>query len=121
MARTRPAMPDTLDGGWDRRLGRGNVQPTMTIDLHGHTLATAHATLDAALERAVAGDHRLLLLVTGKPRGDGSGRGAIARAVGDWIASSRFADRIAAVRGAHPRHGGGGALYLVMRRRRERG
>jgi DNA-nicking Smr family endonuclease len=30
---------------------------------------------------------------------------------------SRHASRIAAVRGAHARHGGGGSLYIVLRRR----
>ena len=38
-------------------------------------------------------------------------------AVHDWLAVSRHAPRIAAVRGAHPRHGGGGSLYIVLRRR----
>jgi DNA-nicking Smr family endonuclease len=45
-------------------------------------------------------------------------RGAIRAAVGDWLAASRHAGHIAAVRGAHPRHGGAGALYIVLRRRR---
>jgi DNA-nicking Smr family endonuclease len=38
--------------------------------------------------------------------------------VGDWLAASRHAGSIAAVRNAHPRHGGAGALYIVLRRRR---
>ncbi|MDP9162776.1 MAG: Smr/MutS family protein, partial [Pseudomonadota bacterium] len=40
----------------------------------------------------------------------------IRAAVNDWLAHSRHARHIAAVRGAHPRHGGGGSLYLVLRR-----
>jgi DNA-nicking Smr family endonuclease len=110
---------DTLDGGWDRRLRQGSVAPERTIDLHGHTLATAHAALEHALSRAVADDVRVLLVVTGKPpRGDGKRRGLIRASVGDWLAGSSFRDRIAAVRNAHPRHGGAGALYLILRRRR---
>ena len=42
----------------------------------------------------------------------------IAAQVADWLALSRHAGRIAAVRGAHPRHGGQGALYVILRRRR---
>jgi DNA-nicking Smr family endonuclease len=121
-----PRTADTLDGGWDRRLRQGAVAPDRAIDLHGHTLASAHAALDHALERALADDARLLLIVTGRaPRtsNGGSGdvqprRGLIRAAIGDWLASSRHAGRIAAVRGAHPRHGGAGALYLILRRRR---
>ena len=111
---------DTLDGGWDRRLRQGVVTPDRTIDLHGHTLASAHAALTHALECAVADDVRVLLVVTGRARpADATPRrGLIRAAIGDWLAASSYASRIAAIRNAHPRHGGGGALYVVMRRRR---
>ena len=120
MKRVKAHPSDTLDGGWDRRLRRGAIIPDATIDLHGHTLATAHAALDHALERALAGDHRVLLVVTGKPRrpDDVPRRGLIRAQIGDWLAGSRHASRIAAVRNAHPRHGGTGALYVILRRRR---
>ena len=116
------AVPGTtLDGTWDRRLSRGLVQPDRTLDLHGHSLATAYASLDHRLEQAIAAGARMLLLITGKPRSAGSERrGAIRAAVGDWLAASRHAADIAAVRNAHPRHGGSGALYIVLRKRRAR-
>ena len=119
-APARKAAPGTtLDASWDRRLSRGLVQPDATLDLHGHNLATAYSLLDDRLERAIASGARLLLLITGKPRsGPGEKRGAIRAAVGDWLAASRHAADIAAVRGAHPRHGGAGALYIVLRRKR---
>ncbi|WP_423604044.1 Smr/MutS family protein [Sphingomonas sp. MS122] len=123
----RPAPPpaDTLDAGWDRRLSRGLVAPESSIDLHGHTLATAHARLDMGLEMAIARGDRVLLLITGKPPRPESerphARGAIRAAVGDWLAASRHSDRIAAVRNAHPRHGGQGALYIVLKRQRNAG
>ncbi len=117
----RPAQ-NTLDGSWDRKLGRGVVMPDSSIDLHGHTLSSAHALLDAGLDRAIRRGDRVLLLVTGKPPRPESerphARGAIRAAVADWLAASRHADAIAAVRGAHPRHGGLGALYIVLRRPR---
>jgi DNA-nicking Smr family endonuclease len=110
----------TLDASWDRRLARGAVAPDAVLDLHGHNLATAYDLLDRRLEQAIADEARLLLLVTGKPPGPERPvkRGAIRAAVGDWLAASRHAGSIAAVRSAHPRHGGGGALYIVLRRRR---
>ena len=128
-ARTRPQpLPasregntkDTLDGSWDRKLSRGLISPESSIDLHGHNLASAYDRLDRGLEQAVRRGDRVLLLITGKPPRPESerphARGAIRAAVGDWLASSRHADRIAAVRGAHPRHGGSGALYIILRR-----
>ena len=121
--RAKAPLPGvTLDGGWDRRLMKGTVAPDDTIDLHGHTLASAHAMLDARLDQAVARGDRVVLLVTGKPPRPESerphARGAIRAAVADWLAASRHAGRIAAVRGAHPRHGGAGALYIILRRAR---
>jgi DNA-nicking Smr family endonuclease len=116
----RPRPGETLDAGWDRRLSRGLVQPDAILDLHGHNLATAYDLLDRRLERVIAQNARLLLLVTGKPPGPERPvrRGAIRAAVGDWLAASRHARRIAAVRNAHPRHGGLGALYIILRRAR---
>lgn len=117
----RPGPGTTLDGSWDRRLSRGLVQPDSSLDLHGHNLDTAWRLLDSGLEAAIGRGDRLFLLVTGKPPAagrPGSGRGAIRGAVGDWLAASRHASEIAAVRSAHPRHGGAGALYLVIRRGR---
>lgn len=114
-----PAQPDTLDGGWDRRLRKGGVSPERTIDLHGHTLSSAANALEHALARAVADDIRVLLVITGKPpKPDIKGRGLIRAAIGTWLGSSGYRDRIAAVRNAHPRHGGTGALYVILRRRR---
>jgi DNA-nicking Smr family endonuclease len=66
---------------------------------------------------------RLVLLITGKPRpaeaaDRGVRRGAIRAKVVDWLAAGPHAADIAAVRAAHRRHGGEGALYLVLKRRR---
>jgi DNA-nicking Smr family endonuclease len=88
------------------------------IDLHGLSLDGAWRAIDRALEEAIARGDRLLLLITGHER---SGeppirRGAIRAAVHDWLAASRHSGEIAAVRGAHSRHGGGGSLYIVIRR-----
>lgn len=123
--RDQVAVPEKagLDGHWDRRLNKGVVQPDVTIDLHGYTLSSAHGRLDSALELSVAAGHRAILLITGKARTDEErrregGRGAIRAAISDWLAASRHASHIAAVRRAHPRHGGAGALYIILRRRR---
>lgn len=121
-----PAAPkapsNTLDGTWDKQIARGLVSPDRTIDLHGHTLQSAYHLLDSALDAAIRAGDRTILLVTGKPPRPTSerphARGAIRAATGDWIAGSRHVDAIAAVRPAHPRHGGHGALYIVLKRPR---
>lgn len=113
---THAKPSNTLDGSWDRRLSRGTVAPDLAVDLHGYSLEAAYRVLDQGLEHAIRSEARVLLLITGKPRAAGSGRGTIRAAVGDWLGASRHAEHIAAVRNAHPRHGGSGALYIVLRR-----
>ena len=119
IAQPKPAPGTTLDGSWDRRLKSGSVEPDRVLDLHGYNLDGAWAAIDLALERALAAGERVVLLITGHARpGDPPvERGKIRAAVHDWLAASRYARRIAAVRGAHRRHGGGGSLYIILRRR----
>jgi DNA-nicking Smr family endonuclease len=116
----------TLDRSWDRRLGRGNVQPERTIDLHGYGLDQAYAVLMRAIAQAKADGVRVILLITGRPapgrtkgghnpRLPPTSRGVIRASVLDWLAVSDLASAIAAVRPAHLLHGGAGALYVILK------
>ncbi|MBX7494062.1 Smr/MutS family protein [Qipengyuania sp. 1NDW9] len=114
---------NNLDGHWDKRLKSGAIQPDFTLDLHGHNLDAAYQRLMSGLAQARAMGARTILLVTGKPRpvdpaDRGARRGAIRAKVLDWLAASSHHSAIAAVRRAHIRHGGEGALYIVLRRER---
>lgn len=111
-----------LDSTWDRKLARGTLSPDFTLDLHGHTLEGAHRRLEQGLAQARALGARVVLVITGKPRpaeaaDRGERRGAIRAKVLDWLAAGPHASAIAAIRKAHRRHGGDGALYIVLRRR----
>jgi DNA-nicking Smr family endonuclease len=116
---TRRGPGTTLDGSWDRRLSGGAVEPDRIVDLHGMSLDGAWRAIDRALEQAIVSGDRVLLLITGhhRPGEPPIRRGAIRAAVHDWLEASRHAPQIAAVRGAHRRHGGGGSLYIVLRRK----
>jgi DNA-nicking Smr family endonuclease len=109
----------TLDGSWDKRLRSGSVQPDRVLDLHGLNLDSAWSAIDRGLEQAITLGHRVLLLITGhhRPGEPPVQRGKIRAAVHDWLAHSRHASSIAAVRGAHRRHGGGGSLYIILKRK----
>ena len=112
--------PGTLDSGWDKRLSSGSVEPDRVLDLHGLNLDQAWTAIDRGLEAAIRSGERVILLITGhaRPGAPPVQRGKIRAAVHDWLAVSRHAPRIAAVRGAHRRHGGGGSLYIILRRNR---
>ncbi|HSG55690.1 MAG TPA: Smr/MutS family protein [Paracoccaceae bacterium] len=112
-----------LDSHWDRRLARSSTEPDFTLDLHGHTLEQAHRRLDDGLLQAKAMGARLVLVITGKPRAAeaadrGDKRGAIRAKVLDWLAAGPHGSDIASIRAAQRKHGGEGAIYLVLRRTR---
>ena len=118
-AKVVPIGQKTLDGSWDKKLRSGDVELDRVLDLHGMSLDTAWAAIDKSLEQAIAGGERVVLLVTGhhRPGEPPVERGRIRAAVHDWLAASRHAANIASVRGAHGRHGGGGSLYLILKRK----
>lgn len=117
----RPVGQGGLDSHWDKRLKSGSIDPDFTLDLHGHGLDAAHDRLEWGIAQARAMGARLVLVVTGKPRpvdaaDRGSRRGAIRAKILDWLAAGPHADAIAAIRKSHRRHGGDGAIYIVLRR-----
>ncbi len=130
--RTMPAAPppsapkrafnSQLDGHWNRKLKAGQIAPDYTLDLHGHTLDGAYARVMSGVGQARAMGARVVLVIAGRerpvdPADRGTKRGAIRAKLLDWLAASHHGDAIAAVRRAHIRHGGDGALYLVLKRR----
>lgn len=117
------AQQTGLDSSWERRLAKAAIAPDFTIDLHGHTLDQAYDRLHLGLGQARVMGARMVLLVTGRPRpveaaDRGTRRGAIRAKVLDWLAAGPHAGDVVAIRAAHRRHGGDGALYLVLRRAR---
>ena len=120
----RPAQDKVgLDASWERKIVRGGLEPDFSLDLHGSTLDQAYARLMHGLSQARAMGARVVLIVTGKPRPSeaadrGGTRGAIRAKIIDWLGASEHASAIAAIRGAHRRHGGQGAIYVVLKRRR---
>lgn len=112
-------LGDNLDSSWEKSIRSGSIEPDRTLDLHGMNLDTAWVSIDRLLDRAWNNHERVILLVTGRERADPerSGRGKIRAALKDWLAHSRHAGHIAAIRGAHRRHGGAGSVYIILRRR----
>jgi DNA-nicking Smr family endonuclease len=110
-----------LDSHWDRRMKAGRLEPDLTLDLHGHTLDTAYDRIMAGIDQARMMNARVVLVIAGRerpvdPADRMAKRGAIRAKLLDWLAASRHGSAISAVRRAHIRHGGEGALYLILKR-----
>ncbi|MFZ4381634.1 MAG: Smr/MutS family protein [Sandarakinorhabdus sp.] len=111
-SKTPHPLGATLDGSWDRQITRGRLTPDRIVDLHGHTLATAHGVLASAI--LAADGARVILVITGKGRPDRPAR--IRDELMHWLDRPDLRPHVASLRGAHPRHGGGGAFYIILRR-----
>jgi DNA-nicking Smr family endonuclease len=133
-APARPAAAahaESLDAAWDKRLSSGRLQPDVVIDLHGLRREQARHLLYQRVLNAEAHGARVILVITGKGHMPGPSpadlmegratRGAIRADLPRWLGEPGLTDRIAAVRRAHPRHGGAGAAYLILKRRRGSG
>jgi DNA-nicking Smr family endonuclease len=124
----RPAaakLPDLAPGvapGVDRRnadrLRRGERRIDARLDLHGMTQDEAHRALDAFLDRAEQAGWRCVLVITGKGRPGTSAGGVLRAAVPRWLNEAPNRGRLLAIAAAQPKHGGAGALYVLLRRKR---
>jgi DNA-nicking Smr family endonuclease len=118
-----PAHPPPIErfAGIDRanaeRLKRGLHPIEARLDLHGRTQAEAHRELVDFIETSYRGGRRCVLVITGRGLGP-DGPGVLKSAVPRWLSEAGVRRRILAVAAAQPRHGGAGALYLLLRRQR---
>jgi DNA-nicking Smr family endonuclease len=117
--------PSGINGATQDRLRRGLIEPDARIDLHGMTQQAAHRALFTWLSSAHKSGHRLVLVITGKgnPKNEEnapwmmSPHGVLKQMVPRWLTEPELAGLIANVRPAHAKHGGGGALYIYLRKR----
>src|SRR5262249_45537948 len=117
-ARTAPGL-EPFDRRLKQRLARGTEPLDGRIDLHGKTQSEAHAALLSFLRKAHSHGARFVLVITGKGgRDDWSERGVLKRQVPQWLRLPEFRGYVVGFEDAHSGHGGAGALYLRIRRRK---
>ncbi|MCJ2056503.1 Smr/MutS family protein [Methylobacterium sp. J-048] len=125
-----PPQSHTPPSGLERQakigLRRGRLAVDARIDLHGMVQAQAHAALTGFLLRARAAGHAYVLVVTGKGGQDKGGsaypdafaeRGVLRRSVPHWLRGAELSGIVLGFEEAARHHGGGGALYVRLRRR----
>ena len=131
---TPPA--NTIDKNTQRKLTKGNLSIDRTLDLHDHTQDRAYDRLKHALVEGVSSGAKCILVITGKggaerkslDSGGASSRtrmdfalgtGTLKRMVPLWLNSADLAPMVHSYDWAHKMHGGEGALYVLLRRKRK--
>ena len=107
--------PEGIEPNRHRRIVRERDALARRVDLHGMDQDRARRVLIDFLLRAQNEGERAVLVITGK----GSlGEGVLRRRTPDWLAEPMLREVVAGVSLADRRHGGEGALYVAIKRRR---
>jgi DNA-nicking Smr family endonuclease len=102
-----------------QRVSRGRAPIDGVIDLHGMRQDEAHRALLAFIRRKHHDGAAVVIVVTGKGDPDpDKGRGVLKRMVPHWLADPGLRSCVIGYEEAGLKHGGGGALYVRIRRAR---
>ena len=116
--------PVNMDRKSFQNLRRGKLKPEGRIDLHGMTLAEAHPALIGFVMSSHRAGKRLVLVITGKGKHKDEGgpmpvrMGVLRHQVPEWLRMAPVASLVLQIGEAHLKHGGGGAYYVYLRRKR---
>jgi DNA-nicking Smr family endonuclease len=119
-----PRQPPQLDARTEARLRRGKLPIEGTLDLHGYTQEPAHRLLTDFVMEAYGRGKRCLLIITGKGRSAAGGglfdvpEGVLKQKVPQWLSVPPLSEAVLKVLPATQGHGGSGALYVYLRRKR---
>jgi DNA-nicking Smr family endonuclease len=109
-----------LDAATAKTFRKGKMPRDAALDLHGLTLAQAHAALIHFIHAQAARGSRCVLVITGKGSPDGQGkegRGRIKAELMHWLNAGSLRPFILGVTEANPKQPVGGAVYVLLKRR----
>ena len=124
---SRELFGDGLDKRTANRLRRGKMRIEGRLDLHGYTQPDAHSAVHSFINDSKKMGQRCVLIITGK----GSFRenidlgfmpdrdiGVLRRNLPRWLSASPLREMVIHIEPARPQHGGEGAFYVLLRRKR---
>jgi DNA-nicking Smr family endonuclease len=106
-----------VDRSTVQKLSRGQMPIEAVLDLHGMRQYEAYDALKKFINRNYIKGKRCVLVITGK--GGASGVGILRQKVPEWLQETDLEPAVLKVTAAKPKDGGAGALYVLLRRRRE--
>ncbi len=107
---------------------KGLLRIDKKIDFHGSTLSESEERFSKSIIKCYNDGTRCLLFVTGKglymPKEENKEskpklyHGVIRSALIDWVKAKKFSKYILSYEGALPQHGGAGAFYVYLRKKK---
>ena len=120
-----PALPIlSMDSKLHTKMRQGKIRPEAKLDLHGLNLSQAQPVLTKFVLDAHGKGLRLILIITGKGRNSEDygvipkKKGVLKATVPNWLAMEPLSSKILQITNAHVKHGGGGAFYVYLRKKR---
>lgn len=110
-----------IDRNTADRFRKGELVLDGTVDLHGMSREKAHVAISGFIHAHYARGSRCLLAITGKgvkKNGEDEERGVLREMLPRWLEEPGLRPLILACDVAKPKHGGSGAFYILLRRKR---
>ena len=108
-----------LDPHIARKLQAGEFSVEAHLDLHGMTAEEALTTLIRFVKQHYLNNSRCLLIIPGRGKNSPNGRGVLRDQLQTWLTRDPLKRVLLAFSTAQPKHGGPGALYLLLRKYRK--
>ena len=108
-----------LDPRLVRRLRAGEFAFQAHVDLHGMTIEQARPAVESFLTQAYQSGKRCVLIVHGRGRNSKDQIPVLKKSLTSWLVRGQWARLILAFTSARQCDGGAGALYVLLRRKRD--
>jgi DNA-nicking Smr family endonuclease len=102
-----------------QRLKAGSLSVAAHLDLHGMTSDQARDSLLFFIRESYLQGYRCVLVVTGRGRNSPGGQPVLRTEAESWLTKEPLRRVVLAFCTAQPKHGGAGALYVLLRKRKK--
>ncbi len=116
--------PHQTDRKTAQKLKRGQIPIDATLDLHGMSKSKAYAALQRFITTSVHEGCKCVLIITGKGRPrtntplSAAKPGILKTQTPQWLSEPHLQSYILQTQIAKPKHGGEGAIYVLLRKKR---
>ncbi|MAQ71871.1 MAG: smr domain-containing protein [Alphaproteobacteria bacterium] len=114
-----------IDGNTRKKLEKGELPIDGELDLHGMRQAEAHNALKSFIKNSYSSNKRCVLVITGKGARSVNPehwmedeRGVLRKKLPEWLNGNDLSNIVLQHVQARPKHGGAGAFYIYLRRKR---